>query len=176
MSGQPPEVIVIRGAPGVGKSAAAACLASVCRHGAKVEVDILRKMIVAVDWKNQLEHVQMLDATAGLVHDLTEFKFRPVIVVDTFSGDKVLRFVGILRNRNPSRRIRSFALYASEEVLRNRLMKRPANEFSDFEISRTINADVLNISMLGERLINTTELSPEQVAQTIFQEAEGHEE
>lgn len=159
-----PDVIVIRGAPGVGKSSTAKCLAGSFPGGARVEVDILRKMVISVNWKKQDEHILMLDVAAGLVHDLAKSGFRPVIVVDTFSGDKVTRFLTVLRERRQSRTVLVCSLHAADATLRRRLLERPAGEFKDFHIAKRLNKDIHKFPCAGELRIDTSELSPEQVA------------
>jgi len=85
---QAPDVIIIRGAPGVGKSELGKALARHFSLGAKVEVDALRKMVNGVKWTDQAEHIKLLGLAAGTVAEFARLGFRPVIVVDTFSGDK----------------------------------------------------------------------------------------
>lgn len=126
-------------------------------------------MVISVNWTKQEEHTQLLAAAAGFVHDLAEFGFRPVIVVDTFSGDKVMRFLEILAARQRERTTEVFALHAAETALEQRLLTRPAHEFKDFEVSRQINADVVKFQMPRETLIDTSEVSPEVVARAIVQ-------
>lgn len=163
-----PEILVIRGAPGVGKSATAKCLAACFPGGAKIEVDVLRKMVIAVDWKDQREHVLMLDAAAGLAYDMAKSGFRPVIVVDTFSGDKVNRFLDVLRSLDTTCSSQVFALHTTDEVLRSRLSLRPWDEFKDFGISQKLNADVLKVSCPGEVVVDAAAGGPEQVAAVIL--------
>jgi RNase adaptor protein for sRNA GlmZ degradation len=163
------DVVIIRGAPGAGKSQAAKALTSFFPRGAKVEVDILRKMVISVDWKNQQEHISLLQVAARLTHEFINLGFKPVIVVDTFSGDKVNRFVDTLRQLNGSLAIKIFGLYASDNVLRTRLEARPLDEFKDFGISKKLNEDVLKIEHLEEYQIDTTELSPAQTAEQVHQ-------
>ena len=163
------DVVIIRGAPGAGKSQAAKALTSFFPRGAKVEVDILRKMVISVDWKNQQEHINLLQVAARLTHDFLNLGFRPVIVVDTFSGDKVNRFVDTLRQLNGSLAIKMVGLYASNEVLRTRLEARPLDEYKDFGISKKLNEDVLKVKPLNECQIDTSGLSPRQTAEEIHQ-------
>src|SRR5207248_4837097 len=160
----PPDVVVLRGAPGVGKSSVAKCLAWQFPGGARVEVDLLRKMVISVNWKNQEEHILMLEAAAGFANDLAGFGFRPVIVIDTFSGDKLTRFLDVLRSLHAARTVRAFALHAEDEQLRSRLALRPADEFKDFTISRKLNRDVLRLRYPGELLIDTTSRLAQGVA------------
>ena len=162
------DVVIIRGAPGAGKSQAAKALTPLFPHGAKVEVDILRKMVISVDWKNQQEHINLLQVAARLTHDFINLGFRPVIVVDTFSGEKFIRFIDTLRQMDGSLAIKIFGLYASDEVLRTRLEARPSDEFKNFCICKKLNEDVLKIKHPGEFQIDTCGLSPRQTAEEIY--------
>lgn len=164
------DVVIIRGAPGVGKSQAAKALASFFPTGAKVEVDVLRNMVIAVDWKNQQEHMNLLQMAARLTHEFINVGFWPIIVVDTFSGDKVFRFIDTLQRLNGALKIRSFALFASDEVLRKRLESRPPSGFKEFEVCQKLNADVLRIRLPDDSQIDTSELTPPQTAEQIFQQ------
>ena len=163
-----PDVVIIRGAPGAGKSQTAKALTLFFPRGAKVEADILRKMVISVDWKNQQEHINLLQVAARLTHDFINLGFRPVIVVDTFSGDKVNRFIDTLRQLDGSLAVKIVGLYASDEVLRTRLEERPLDEFKDFEISKKLNEDVLKIKPLNECQIDTSGLSARQTAEEIY--------
>ena len=162
------DVVLIRGAPGAGKSQVAKCLSSYFPRGAKVEVDSLRGMVISVDWTNQQEHINLLQVAAGVTRDFLRFGFRPVIVVDTFSGDKINRFVATLRQLEGSPSIGIFGLYASANVLRARLQKRPPGDFKDFEISKKLNDDVLRIKNPEEHQIDTSGLSPMQTAEEVY--------
>jgi predicted kinase len=159
------DVIVIRGAPGVGKSQAAKCLASFFPEGVKIEVDILRKFVISVDWKNQQEHKNLLLVAARLAHEFRTLGFAPVIVVDTFSGDKVNGFLQALRDMGGDLKIRQFALYVSEDILKERLERRSGDEFKDFAISQKLNADVLKTLTDGACRIDTSRLTPRGTAE-----------
>jgi broad-specificity NMP kinase len=161
------DVVIIRGAPGVGKSQAAKALTGFFPSGAKVEVDVLRKMVISVDWKNQQEHIDLLQVAVRLTHDFVNLGYRPVIVVDTFSGDKVNRFLDTLQQLNGGLAIKLFALTASADVLKRRLEARPLDQFKEFEVSRRINADVLTIKPPNESTIDSSALSPQQTAEEI---------
>jgi adenylate kinase family enzyme len=87
------DTIIIKGAPGAGKSETAKELSKIFQKGVRMEVDNIRSMVVSVDWKNQQEHINMLQVAAGMVYDFLKYDFKPVIVVDTFSSDKINDFL-----------------------------------------------------------------------------------
>jgi broad-specificity NMP kinase len=164
------DVVIIRGAPGVGKSQVAKALTGYFPGGAKVEVDVLRKMVISVAWKDQQEHINLLQVAAKVTLDFAELGFRPVIVVDTFSGDKVNRFIDTLLRAGGAITIRLIALTASVDELKRRLDARPADQFKEFEVSRKLNDDVLRIRPPNELQIDTSRLSPMQAAEEVYRQ------
>ena len=77
------DIIIIKGAPASGKSHTAKSLSKHFPKGARIEVDNLRNMVISVDWKNQTEHINILNLSANLVNEYLQLGFKPVIVVDT---------------------------------------------------------------------------------------------
>lgn len=163
----PPDVIIIRGAPGSGKSELGKALAKHYPQGARVEVDALRKMVISVDWTDQAEHIKLLGLAAGATAEFVRLGFRPVIVIDTFSGDKVDGFLDRLSGTCPALNVRLYALYLSEEVLAQRLISRPDGLFKDLAIARKLNTDVLRIRRPEETRLDGMEFSPEELASKV---------
>ena len=164
------DIIILKGAPASGKSQTAKSLTRFFPKGVKIEVDILRQMVISVDWKNQAEHINLLEVSARLAYDFHKLNFKPVIVVDTFSGDKIKDFMASLKEFDASFRIKVFSLYAVEDVLKKRLEVRPAGEFTDFGISKKLNEDVLRYKYEAEYQIDTSSLLPAQTAEIIYRE------
>ena len=162
------DIVIIRGAPGSGKSQTAKSLTQFFPKGVKLEVDTLRQMVISVDWKNQEEHINLLQVSTGLIHDFLKLGFSPVIVVDTFSGDKVIKFLDILHQLDKTLSIKIFGLYVNDEELRRRLDLRSDSEFRDFGICKRLNGDVLEIKYHSEYQIDTTGLLPMQTAEKIY--------
>jgi len=167
MSGET-DIIILKGAPASGKSQAAKSLTRFFPEGVKIEVDNLRQMVISVNWKNQAEHINLLQVAARLAYDFRKSNFKPVIVVDTFSGDKIKNFMAILKELDDSFRIQIFSLYASENVLQKRLEARPVGEFKDFGISKKLNEDILKYKVEAEHQIDTSFLLPTQAAEMIY--------
>lgn len=145
-----PDVIIIRGAPASGKSQTAKSLAQLLPGGVRLEVDTLRNMVISVDWTNQKEHIGVLEASTKLVDGFLNMGLKPVIVVDTFSGDKVKGFTSSLKQLRPDVSICSFALYTTDEELKKRTEARPD----------------------GEHHIDTTKIAPSEVANSIASQIE----
>jgi predicted kinase len=163
-----PDVIIIRGAPGVGKSTLAKALASHFPKGVRLEVDTLRGMVISVDWTNQQEHMDLLLVAARLTRHFLELGFRPVLVVDTFSGNKVQPFLDAICASTPGLQVKTFALHTSPEVLEQRLISRPSDQFRDLAVSRKLNSDVLKIHRPADTLLDTSRLSVHELAKAVI--------
>jgi hypothetical protein len=94
----------------------------------------------------------------------------PVIIVDTFSGDKINRYLDTLHRLDEKITIKIFGLFTTDEELKSRLKIRMNKEFKDFSISKKLNDDVLKWKHDSEFQINTTGLSSSQTAQKIHEQ------
>lgn len=164
-----PDIIIFRGAPGSGKSQTAKSLSQFFPKGVRLEVDTIRQMVISVDWKNQQEHINMLQVSTGLVNDFLKLGFKPVIVVDTFSGDKINKYLGTLYQLNKDLSIKIFGLFTTDDELKRRLELRSKGEFRDFAICKKLNDDTLKIKYDSEFQIDTTGLLPVQMAEIIYE-------
>jgi len=163
-----PDVILLKGAPGVGKSSAAKFLTRHFSSGVRIEVDELRRMVIGVNWTDQSEHRAVLRIGAQLVGGFLRAGFAPIILVDTFSGDKLDGFLHALRAEQLKARPCVIVLHASDETLRDRISNREANGFRDLLVSTRINCEVVRDAKPFEKLIDTSALSPPEVAQAIM--------
>lgn len=162
------DIIIIRGAPGSGKSQAAKGLSKFFPKGVRLEVDTIRNMVISVNWKNQQEHIDMLHVSTKLVLDFLHFGFSPVIVIDTFSGDKINRYLDTLYQFDKDLSIKIFGLFTTDDELKRRLDLRKDAEFKDFPICKRLNDDVLKWKHDSEYQVDTTGLSPTQTAEKIY--------
>jgi predicted kinase len=162
-----PDVIILRGAPAVGKSTLAKELAQHFPKGIRLEVDTLRSMVISVDWTNQQEHKDLLQVAARLTGQFLGLGFKPVLVVDTFSGDKVKPFLDAINESSPGLEVKTFALHASPEVLAQRLAARHQDQFRDLAVSGKLNSDVLKILRPADTLLDTSYQTAQQLADAL---------
>ena len=164
------DIIILRGAPASGKSQSAKSLATFFPKGVRVEVDNLRNMVISPDWKNQSEHINILSLSTKVVTEFLQLGFKPIIIVDTFSGDKINKYLEELRQLIPELSIKIFGLHASEEELIKRIESRESWEFRDVNICLRLNGDVLKFKHDSEYQINTTGLLPLDTAKIIYEQ------
>lgn len=168
MSPASADLILLKGAPGVGKSTAAKLLARHFPSGVRFEVDTLRGMVIDVDWTDQAEHRNLLTLSAQLAAGFLRAGFAPVILIDTFSGDKIDGFLAAFRSERPQSRVCVTVLHASDGVLRERVLNRDADGFRDIDIALRINHESVRDARPFELLLDTTNLSPGDVAGAIL--------
>lgn len=163
------DVIIIRGAPGAGKSSTAKSLTRYFPGGVRMEIDNIRSMIISVNWTNQEEHVNILNASTKLVYDFFKLGFKPIIVVDTFSGNKVEKFNDLLLQLDNNLSIKIFGLYVTEKELERRINARTQEDFKDYNICKKLNVDVLKFKYENEFQIDTTGQMPDSIARIIYE-------
>ncbi len=164
------DIIILRGVPASGKSQSAESLATFFPKGVRIEVDNLRNMVISPDWKNQSEHINILSLSTKVVTEFLELGFKPVIVVDTFSGDKILKFLADLQVLNSELSIKIFGLHVSEKELIKRIESRESWECRDVNICLRLNGDVLKFMHDNEFQINTTGLLPLDTAKIMYEQ------
>lgn len=152
----------------MGKSSTARLLARHFASGVRIEVDELRGMVVDVKWTDQAEHRKLLKLGAQLAGGFLRAGFAPVIVVDTFSGDKLDGFLAALVAEYPEVRVFVAVLHAADDVLRERVLNREAGGFRDLNVSLRINEEAVRDPKPFEKVIETSAFSPAEVAQAIL--------
>lgn len=160
-----PDILLVRGAPGVGKSTAVARLRKQITAGAVIEIDVLRGMIVGVEWRNRDHHMLALDHARLVADSFLARGTRPIVIVDTLGRARIESFLPTLGHR-----YRIASLYADPDVLRQRVAQRPSGQFRDIDACLVINAEMRHEPYESERIIDTTEMSPDEVSAVLFAE------
>lgn len=158
-----PEVIALRGAPGVGKSSLRNHLQRLFPRGAFIEVDALREMCFNQNWTDAFPHELMIKCGAYLAEKLiSEGGYSPVFVVDTFSKGKLRGFVNAT-----SRPLMIISLYCTSEMLAKRVELRHPTQFKDLNACLVLNEEAKQKEFQNEFLIDTTYMTPEEIARQI---------
>lgn len=162
-----PLVILLRGAPGVGKTTVAALLGELGVVHAIIEVDTVRRMIVGVDWGDRRQHDAALAAAARAAAEFAVAGVSPVLLVDCFGRDQGRRVLQLVEAAGVETVVVS--LWASPQVLRARLAQR-IGDYDDVRMALFLNAEM----EAGEGApINTSELPVHLVAEMIRNRIEG---
>jgi len=162
------DIIIIKGAPGSGKSETANILSAHFPKGVKIEVDNIRGMVIFIDWEDLDEHIKSLEITANLALDFLKFNYKPVIVIDTFSMGKEYSFINTLLQNKDNLNIKTFGLYVNENELKKRLSERSSEQYNNFILSNEVNKEVINTK--NENIINidTSGSTAEETANIIL--------
>lgn len=158
-----PDVILIGGAPGVGKSTLARLLAEVWLGGATVEVDRIRSMRNSVSWTDQIQHEQDIRAAARHVTRLLAMGLRPVVVVDAFNASKPSWLIDELAVIAKEFTYRHVSLHAQPDVLNSRISGRPEGGFRDLPICLRINAECISMLPSDKRIVIDTTCKSSEV-------------
>jgi predicted kinase len=158
------DVILLRGAPGTGKTTAGRFLASSFPHGVTIEVDLVRWMINSATWKEDgLEHWNALDASRELMLAYLRSEYRPVVFIDNMGDQAVTSLIEVLKDYKHH----LFALVARDEVLRKRLELRKGG-FRDVATCLAMSRAITRANMLGETTIDTSDLEANEVGPALL--------
>lgn len=163
------DIIIIKGAPATGKSTTAKELTKHFPNGVRMEIDNLRSMVISVNWTDQEEHINILNLSTNLINDFLNLNYKPIIVVDTFGGDKLNSFHKKLTKLNQNWQISIYGLIATDDELKKRLDYRSDDKFKDYEICRKLNDDTVKFKHENEMQINTTGLVATETSKLIFE-------
>ncbi|NOZ47170.1 MAG: hypothetical protein GXO79_10370 [Chlorobi bacterium] len=163
------DVIIIKGAPASGKSLTAKELTKFFPKGVRIEIDTLRSMVISVDWTNQTEHISILNVSTRLSYDFYKMGYKPVIIIDTFSGDKINSYYENLKSLKKDWNIAIFGFFIDENEIEKRLELRTDDKFKDLIISKKLNEDTLKFKHKQEFQIDTTDLKSKDTAKIIYE-------
>jgi hypothetical protein len=147
------DVLVIRGAPGAGKSTLGRGLRRALTSGAVLEVDDFRGMLCQVDWASRDDHDVALDVALEAVRVCLAHERRPVILIDTFSRSRLKSVLEHLTRSDLHHRVLS--LWVDPTILELRLEARTSG-FNQWEPSRILNEEVLTNRYPEERFVDAT--------------------
>ncbi len=153
------DIILIRGAPTAGKTQLSKNLIKYYDKGVRIEIDTLRAMVIKPKWTNQIEHKRILNLSIKLVEGFLIMQFSPIIIVDTFSGNKQNGYIKLLKENIPAVQIYRIGLFADKETIIKRVAERNVDEFKDVECCIKLNNEIINSKDDNELKLNTSKYS-----------------
>jgi broad-specificity NMP kinase len=161
------ELIIIRGAPGVGKSELSRRIRKVIPQGVTIEVDAIRGMINGTKWVDSQEHAQALRASWAVCRSYMQEGFRPIVLVDTFTPNKLGILHDLITRDAPDLNGLTISLYCEDDELKKRITGRE-DGFKNLELSVKINQEVTKYRRPFEVFIDTTTMTKEEVLDEVL--------
>lgn len=158
-------LLIVRGAPGVGKSSVGKLLSDHYQNGITIEIDEVRRMINSVSWTSTKEHLAAIEAARCLIISYWESGYDPVMIIDTLSQGTIKL---ILDKLPPEVSCKIISLFAEEEVIKARIRARN-NGFMDHDVSFKVNRSIIGEELNNNYLIDTSDLSVEEVFNKIME-------
>jgi hypothetical protein len=149
------DVLVIRGAPGAGKSTLGRGLRRALTCGAVLEVDDFRGMLCQVDWSFRGDHDVALDAALAAIPAYLAHGRRPVVLIDTFSRSRLTSVHARLTKADLHHQ--TLSMWVEPTVLAERLAARTSG-FKEWEPSRILNEEVRTNRYPAECFVDATAL------------------
>lgn len=157
--------ILLRGAPGVGKSTVGRLVVDFVGSGALVEVDTVRAMFGGLDWSNRRQHDIALLASLRLAESLARQAGSPIVLGDTFTGGRLELAERTLRESGIP--FITVSLWADgAELLRRARSRNKASP--NVEMILGTNEEVVVRLPPAGLLIDTTRQSAEAVARQVY--------
>lgn len=161
----PPQLIIIRGTPGAGKSSLGRRLKKSFPASVLIEIDNVRGMMSNVDWNSDEQHLIALEAAAATTNSFITSGALPVIVVDMFMPDKLEFFLGKIAAIN----YKIVSLVVNEETLTKRLTERKEG-FKDIPKGIHLNQTIINHPVSNEMCIETSTIAKNEVLEICLQQ------
>jgi broad-specificity NMP kinase len=158
-------LLIIRGAPGVGKSSVGKMLATRYKFGVTIEIDEVRRMINSVSWAGEKEHLDAIDAARHLSISYFNSGYDPIMVIDTLG----MGMIGAVLCKLPVEvNYKIISLFAQNEVIKSRILKRSGG-FMNYDLSFKINTSIEKEKLNSNYLIDTSNSSITEVVDKIIE-------
>lgn len=154
------DVVILRGAPCVGKTTLGRRLKAALPDCAVMEVDDVRGMLANVDWKDRRQHDIAMAGSLDLLRRFVQEGRRPVVLIDTFSRARLGHVLGWMEGAGLKYRLVSMRLQPDD--LQRRLADRESG-FREWEPSRVLNDEVERNRYKNETLLDVTGLDRDEV-------------
>jgi broad-specificity NMP kinase len=158
------DLVLVRGAPGVGKSSLADSLKNVFPQGVSIESESIWKSLNIIDWLDEKQSVDAIISSLNVANDYLQRGYKPAVVVDVFYGDRINNAIDQVKKVTSSQSFCVITLLCENEELDRRIHSRLIG-WTDLPTSMECNESIKSFRAENEIQINTTYLSPEEVQQ-----------
>jgi hypothetical protein len=161
----PWDVVLIRGAPGIGKSTLGELLRQSPELGAVIDLDEIRGMIAGelFEAHENVHYLEAVGATSRLIKSLLIEDLRPVVVVDVLAHEPLeVMLMGL-----DATRILIASLYMTDEGLAERMASRHSG-YVNLPVAAAVNKEIRLSRHKGELALDVTGLTPYQVKHRIM--------
>ena len=155
-------IIIIRGAPGAGKSSLARRLKKTLPDGVLIEVDNVRGMMNNVNWEDEKEYLIAHEVAIQSTRKFLELERSPVIIVDMFMSAKL----AYLLDKMEGTPYKVISLLVSEKVMAKRFSDRKEG-FINLEKGIKINNLISLNATSNELIIHTDDFTKTEVAEKV---------
>lgn len=155
-------IIIIRGAPGAGKSSLARRLKKKLPNGVLIEVDNVRGMMNNVNWEDEKEYLIAHEVVIQTTRKFLELERSPVIIVDMFMSAKL----AYLLDKMEGTPYKVISLLVSEKVMAKRFSDRKEG-FVNLEKGIKINNLISLNAASNELIIHTDDFTKTEVAEKV---------
>lgn len=159
------EVVLLRGAPAVGKSTVARRLGEMGAVTAIIEVDVVRRMLTRVRWGEPAQHTVALYAATDAATAFARAA-PPALLVDALD-DRYLPELG-RRLECAGARASVVGLWARPDVLLRRARGREKRT-RDPESAAALNRQIEQAAVRRHPIVDTSDLTPGQAADAVAQ-------
>lgn len=154
------DIIIVRGAPGVGKSTLASGLLKHFKNGVTIEIGTVLKMINTFEDGNSKQYSDALENSKILAISFLKKGYRPILIIGPMKAERIEQhFLPILKDRL---KYTVITLLASEKELASRIDKRVGG-FKNKLIAYKVNADMHKKPLSDNILINTSDKNTDDV-------------
>ena len=158
------KVIIVRGAPGMGKSTIGELLRVSDFAGAVMDIDEFRAMVNCEEFKiHQNEYYyKAIDVISSLIREYLKKEIFPIFITDVMSNTFLSYFLLKLENID----YLVINLYSDFEKLKRRMSNRN-HGFIDLEIAEKLNTQMKSASSFNSVYIDTSQLTPKETLNLI---------
>ncbi len=157
-------IIIIRGAPGVGKSTLSKRLNDLFHGGVTIEVGPMLKMINQFEDGNSVQYSDTLNAIYLLTLNYLESGYMPIIIIGPLKATRIQ--MHFLHKLQKEIKYIVITLIATNEDLSHRIDKRSIG-FKNKTVSYAVNDDIINNYVANEIRFNTSGKSEEEVFEEV---------